>query len=422
MNEMAFNRWLLHTSRDWDDIKDVIKKTYIPVIDNDHKQLARYALDLNLIFEKIQKKEITLSVLKEEKKTLKQFQQYAKEHFSREEKLISYFLLGDFDEQSDEHQRTLGKLEELVQNLEKGKIIFTQDNKTELLEWIIEHTNGLDSKTFNINSFEFFFNKMKSFDQMKLFLNFTGIPEVDFAIEEFFGQLVTLLDGERESVEREVLVQYNKLIKVILAQNEERNLNLKGELVAQFETFRPFQGIDLKSKYIKGKVLTRFLKFNAKEVCERLEISQWLPLRLINVKKYDEISSLIKMTEVDEIDESLRKLLVLTFESFDIYSSGDAVKSKAKISELAISINQHFINIEKSSKNAAASFKKYYTENFKRLRIYLDKAFLHILNDRLEYSISLRNKIIFHCLYQNNFNDYAAFKLRALSLLDGEGE
>jgi hemerythrin-like metal-binding protein len=420
MNEIAFNRWLLHTSRDWDDIKDIVEKTYIPAIDRDHRQLARYALDLNLIVEKIQRKEITLSILKEEKKTLKQFLNYAKEHFDREEKVFKAFGLLGIEAQEKDHEQTIEKIEELLVNLEKGKIIFTQDNKTELLEWIIEHTNGHDVKMMRLAAFVNYFNGVSEFEDVVFFVNYSGFPQIDKAQEEFFKVLIKKLNGSEKDIVQDVLVAYNDFLKCVLDVDEKYGLSLAHKLEKRFRTFQPFSNVKAKNPKSKGILISEFLTFISKEVISEIEISNWLPRKLEDYNSFEDLFSFIRPTSRPEVDISFEKLIRLTFESYEASLGDDKTAFKNKVTELALLVNQHFILIEKTSKDSVKEFAKYYTENFKRLRIYLDKAFLHILSDRLEYSISLRNKILFQCVYQNNLNDYVNFKFQPLDMISKE--
>lgn len=416
MNELAFNRWLLHTSRDWDDIKDIVKKTYIPIIDQDHKQLARYALDLNLILEKIQRKEISLKVLKEEKKTLKQFLEYTEEHFRREERIIKYFMLGNMEEQQEDHQKTIDQIKEVASNLEKGKIIFTQDQKTELLENVIEHTNGLDAATLKIESFSFIFEKMKSFNQLKLFINLSGIPFIDDKIINFFSLSLELLSSENKDV---AVKKIEEEINSIITETNEYILNNKFLPSTLKLRNKVFDQLDVSSVGYKSRILCRLIYFVAIEIAKPLDLSQWLPQYLQDCQSFDDIKALIRIIGYEEIDHSFEQVIRITFQSFDEYINKDVDMQTAKstITKLALQLNQHFITTEKTAKQNGLIFEKYHSENFKRLRMYLDKAFIHLLEDRLEYSINLRNKILYHCLSQNNFHDYATFVFQPMDFL-----
>ncbi len=55
ISNQNWTRWILQTARKWEDIDEIIKITGIDTIDNDHRKMAEYALEINNLIDLFEK-------------------------------------------------------------------------------------------------------------------------------------------------------------------------------------------------------------------------------------------------------------------------------------------------------------------------------------------------------------------------------
>ncbi|MGB0454010.1 MAG: bacteriohemerythrin [Bacteriovoracaceae bacterium] len=422
MNDLAFNRWLLHTSREWDAIRDILRRTHIPSLDQDHKQLARYTLDLNLILEKIQKKEITVQVLEEERVTLTHFLQYTEEHFQREESIMNLYNLPQLKSQEIDHEQALDYIKGVVHNLQRGKIIFTQDLKNELLDWIIHHTNHQDYEALHLRNFKHHFQTAKTLEDLKLFINYTGVPTLDKEIVFFLTNVLSIVDENlnTDGLKKKLSDSLRHFNSLTLKTKTQYSIHDIREDKYQDKLFDQYflKSLNEDPSKRRGEIIYRSLVFIAREIQSDFDLVSWAPKYLEGVNDFENMTPLIKHTGISEIDQSLEDILIKCFESYQLYQNKNKSRAMNSVSQVMMLINKHLITTDKYAKKNGIVIKKYHTENLKRLRKYLDKVFLHVLESRLEFTISLRNKILFHCISQNNFHDYSTLVERPLEILE----
>ncbi len=80
----------------------------------------------------------------------------AKNHFLREERIMSEIGAHDIVSHKNEHQHILEKLEKIKYNLEHDLLDVSANIKTMILKWWIEHTNTTDFRTFVLRNDEIF--------------------------------------------------------------------------------------------------------------------------------------------------------------------------------------------------------------------------------------------------------------------------
>ncbi len=147
MNEEKWVAWSMQTSRSWADVKDVLKYTNIDFIDNDHRILIEYALDLNHVISKAQKN-FTMELIHETKDVLVRFYDYAVEHFHREENFMDKYDLPEVEAHKREHGRILSILKAAIEDFESGKVKVSVKLKMQVMDWLIKHVNIIDFNFF----------------------------------------------------------------------------------------------------------------------------------------------------------------------------------------------------------------------------------------------------------------------------------
>ncbi len=189
MNEKHLTRWIMQSARTWRDLSHLVKETGIDAIDHDHKTLTEYALKLNTIIEKYNN-DFSLETINTLNDLLVDLYIYTKEHFEREEALIEKFKLSMLDVQIYEHEQILNKLKGYIDSFNQGKVNVTKTLKLEILEWIVNHINYTDFKTFELNMWKTNLLTSRKWDDVKDIIKKTGIEEIDNQHKEM--TLITL--------------------------------------------------------------------------------------------------------------------------------------------------------------------------------------------------------------------------------------
>ena len=136
--------WKMQTSKKWSDIVDVLEYTQIDFIDQDHKILVEYALELNILIDRSDR-EFTLELLDEIRILLKQLYHYAVLHFDREEVFMKHNDLPNVASHLREHKRILDLLKKAMIDFDQGKVKVSHELKFNIMDWLIKHINKLIS-------------------------------------------------------------------------------------------------------------------------------------------------------------------------------------------------------------------------------------------------------------------------------------
>lgn len=178
MNDEKWVAWAMQTSKTWSDVKDVLKYTNIDFIDNDHRILIEYALDLNHVITKAQKS-FSMELIHETKDVLTRFYNYAVEHFHREEIFMDKYELPEIEAHKREHNRILKILREALHDFESGKVKVSVKLKMQVMDWLIKHVNIIDFNFFEIGNWSENLMKATKLEEIKPIIHLTGIKDID---------------------------------------------------------------------------------------------------------------------------------------------------------------------------------------------------------------------------------------------------
>ena len=150
-NTFCAENWALKVmekAKNWDDVSGLIKKMGIEVIDEDHRIMTEYALDLNHLIDLKNSDEPQADVQDKIEQIFGKLYDFAIEHFSREERLIQEGDYPGYNHQAGLHQTFLQLLDSYREQLSSGRLAISTNLKTAILEWWINHINVIDYNTF----------------------------------------------------------------------------------------------------------------------------------------------------------------------------------------------------------------------------------------------------------------------------------
>lgn len=146
--ERHWSRWVMQTARNWDDISDVVKRTEINVIDDDHQKLTELTLSINNLLEASKDGQFDLAAIERQRQTLESLYAYSEHHFLREEELIEKLGLPDLERQRKQHGIFLDMLRKALEDFNHGRLTVSIHLKQWILEWWVRHINEMDYQTF----------------------------------------------------------------------------------------------------------------------------------------------------------------------------------------------------------------------------------------------------------------------------------
>lgn len=149
-----YNNWAyqaLDESKEISDIEMILVRTGIDDIDNEHMSLMIEVLKFNNKIKKLESEGIDIS--NEEIKDsliseLNQIIDIAKKHFLHEEILMNDKFNIQSESHKMEHSNIIKKLQMIVSNIKEDKMMISNNIKTMILDWWINHTNIVDYNTF----------------------------------------------------------------------------------------------------------------------------------------------------------------------------------------------------------------------------------------------------------------------------------
>lgn len=141
----------LDDAKDINDIEMILIRTGITDIDNEHLSLMIEVLNYNNRIKEMELQGIDFKNSDVKDKLIREFYMIidiAKKHFQHEEAI----MLNKFNIQSishkAEHTNILNQLEVIVSNIESDRMMISNNIKTTILDWWINHTNIVDYNTF----------------------------------------------------------------------------------------------------------------------------------------------------------------------------------------------------------------------------------------------------------------------------------
>ena len=139
---------ILSEAREWNDVADLVIRTDVESVDNQHRIQTEFILEMTESLEKFASKkplqeEFDWIVAQSEK-----IYQFAEKHFEHEERLLQAFNPPNMAIHVTEHMALLDKIQEYIDNVKSGRVLISLKLKTLFADWWINHINHTDYQSF----------------------------------------------------------------------------------------------------------------------------------------------------------------------------------------------------------------------------------------------------------------------------------
>jgi hemerythrin-like metal-binding protein len=187
----SIDNWqdVLFSAKEWSDVSFIIKKTGIPDIDDEHKELVEETL-LMANIDMSQSKKTIASALRT---ILDDLMKIVKKHFEDEERFIQKYELLGLDAQIKQHKFFIDFMDKQCK-LPDDKLVKNLNSMKKLIvEWWCKHINTLDFNTYSLSrhATEIIDNSSRK-DEILWMLAQTGIKKIDEQHKSFFNYIFEL--------------------------------------------------------------------------------------------------------------------------------------------------------------------------------------------------------------------------------------
>ncbi len=152
MDQTKLNRWVMQTATRWEDLTAIVNDTEIEKIDQEHRHIIRYILDMETISTSAAGSAYDFNQLKSQILLIEQLLVEVTQHFSTEEYFIDKYQLPGKNEQINQHESILTKINSISGDFNEGIVSTFGTMKMVLLDEMINHINKYDTETFKLEN------------------------------------------------------------------------------------------------------------------------------------------------------------------------------------------------------------------------------------------------------------------------------
>ena len=309
MKSNNWTKWLIQTAEKWSDLAPIIRNTGVKVIDSDHQQLVKYTLELNALIKELSSQKFNVNHMNRQHIILTDIYEYAKYHFAHEEKLMREYQIKD-PIQHEKHTEILNMLKNFINEFDEGKLTTSFQLKLSITEWVIEHVNNIDCKTFSLENFRHVLVKARTWKDISYIIKKTNIPDIDREHRELVECTLKInsvldskaKDSEKVKVARENLDELKEIITNHFTDEEKTG-----------EKYRlPYQKIQKEQHSVFMALLDEQINKNDKELLNSLQnfknmtIEWWI--NHINQLDYATLSIFLRMGAIIATSESIKDI------------------------------------------------------------------------------------------------------------------
>jgi hemerythrin-like metal-binding protein len=431
MDKKALQHWIIQTSKTWSDIYNIVNQTGVAPIDRDHKQLAEYILQLNIVIYNTNGY-YNSDNFYEINKILEQFISYTEYHFKREENFIKEFKIDGLKEQQEEHIYIINKLQDIINHYKIGRLSSIFELRLELLNNIIEHINTTDKTTFSANNMLNPILSISEWENIKKFIRTIHVPfidkdhmhltklilktaqELDKTNKNSFSAAETLmnelLDFAKQHFQREeeLMIKYS---------NSEYNKHkiLHTEFLEKIENATTIvkKKKNLDSKKFKETLLKWWINHINIEDYSTFTENPWLEQFYNSAENVEEIYWMISPTGIEIIDEDHKHFLGLIFE-LNKYLENNRVNNnlleiKEDLNRLKEYAARHFSHEEKLMAGKDPNLVIQHIKEHIYILEKLESWNITDNNDAIFISTNLKNTLLDWWISHTNGTDYLTF-------------
>lgn len=191
-------RQMISRAENWEDLNIIVQDTGLAKVDEQHREIIACSIDISKIsnhYLEDKGNKVLHQILKDKMDDLKKLVNI---HFKAEEDFMLRRNIPQYEEQRKQHEKFYAILSSGRLQLESGN--FKKDHfHDSILSWWINHINGIDFQTFNLQNWAFkILEKVNDINDMDWILKKTGIGSVD---KEHLAIIETTLDLSRHAKE-----------------------------------------------------------------------------------------------------------------------------------------------------------------------------------------------------------------------------
>jgi hemerythrin len=432
-----WTKWVMQTSRDWNDLDGIVKLTGIYTIDADHKQIIGYLMSINSFLDSMRHSRFDAALIENQKALLINLYNFIKKHFEREERLIKSYALKHADKQTHQHHHILDQIKKTIVGFQTGRLNVNQKLKYDMLDWIINHINEVDFETFKVDSFHHCIEKAKVWDDIEIIVHQTGLEALDEQRRAIIEATLQILELTQENEVRSLEPVGLALFGTEISKYEDmvrRHFSYEEQLMRKFhlealhsqrqaheaflETLNQLQvkahqkvprifinlRTDLLDWWIRHINCADFEAFNAGKIMRRL---------LNEATQNSELHMLLKRTRIDLVDRDHIGLIDIIYElchEIDLTSrsSGPTQKGKALFEKLYHFSGEHFAREEQLMKDLKLEVLAGHQEKHHHLTQELIRYYRYFEKGQLASGKVLRQFLIKWLTDHTNRSDYEA--------------
>ena len=439
MNDKILDRWLMQTARKWDDVAEVVRKTGVDFIDNDHKELTVYILKINNVIEKLNRQEFSLEFLEEQSDLLKGMYDYTEWHFTREEKFIRRFGFPYIEEQEREHKGILENLQLMIDDFNSGRVTVSMDVKVAAMDWVVRHINEVDYLTFQKDNWTGLFDRAEVWDDVSAIINQMDVQVIDDEHRRMteatlsLSHLINSLNGRKPNTEdlKKIASAFDNLSSLASEHFQtEEELILQYGMPGYEEQKKQHQHFISDMAKHKAEVISGEVQFSHQLREEILDwwvthinvydhksfySSDWVMDAMGKASTWADVSGIIKNVGIEVIDNDHKVMTEIALELNQVIS-GEADRSGETDMQVVEDIFDRLIkfgqiHFQREEKIVAESYDgisqqkaqhKYFIQ-------YLEFQKEHVIAGRLVLSREIKKEILQWWVSHVNYYDYKTF-------------
>lgn len=179
MDQKRWKRWVMQTATRWEDLKDIIPDTGIERIDQDHRRLIEYILDMGDIANIVEGENYDSEQLQKQTMVFNRFLGAIGQHYDTEEYFMDRYGLPGKEHQINQHDSIFKKFNRIFSDFNEGLLSTFQNMKIDFIEELINHMNQVDAQTFSLDNFVPTMEKAEKWEDVSEIIKTTGVPFVD---------------------------------------------------------------------------------------------------------------------------------------------------------------------------------------------------------------------------------------------------
>jgi len=446
MNDRAWTRWVMQSARTWDDISFIIRKTGIQMVDDDHRRLTEFALEINRFLDIMERDQVGMGDIERESELLQELYQYTEDHFAREEVLIERYGLEGLDNQKEHHRRILAMVSDRIQDFGTGRLTTALQLKLAILEWIVVHINQVDYGTFQLRKWRPVMRRARTWDDVSTFVRRMGVESVDQehrALTELTLELNHALQngaeeervhglfdslseraGEHFAHEERLMERYR--IRELDTQAEQHRLFL--DMLARFHEEFGEKGEILSAEFDLA-VLEWWINHINELDNSVFNAEKWAPMVLNRGRTWDEVAEVIRTTGVAEVEEDHRRLVEIGLElNALIEGSSRGEEDEAAVGQVLQRLYdcaaEHFVREERIMEERGCANLDEHRKEHRQLLVFSQENCRDFRDRRLHLSEDLKVKILKWWGDHINGTDFRAFRpeTKPAAAASGSGE